>query len=91
MAGNPDKIVIDTNLRISFLISDTFSKIDVLLKEHRIRLLFSPELILEFIDVARRPKFMKLITQNDLKNLLNTIGSHADFIRGNFKSRFVSG
>ena len=43
--NEPLRIIIDTNLWISFLISDKQNKIDQLLFYNRVRLLFSTELL----------------------------------------------
>lgn len=54
--GN-EKIILDTNLWISFLISKNFSQLDELIENKNITLVFSNELLEEFIEVVRRPKF----------------------------------
>ena len=56
MPKTKDRIIIDTNLWISFLLSKDFSKLDKLLNSENLVLLFSRELLDEFVDVARRPK-----------------------------------
>jgi len=53
------KLILDTNLWISYLISNRFIKLDELMKEDRITFLFSRESLEEFIEVAsivRQPK-----------------------------------
>jgi len=80
MANRPERIVIDTNIFISFLISDTFSKLDKHLRTNEVRFLFSEELLNEFLEVVNRPKFKKYFSDKDLGNLLNSINLHADFI-----------
>ena len=52
-----DRGIIDTNLWISFLLTKNLAKIDTLFKENRVVLLFSQELLDEFIEVAERSKF----------------------------------
>jgi putative PIN family toxin of toxin-antitoxin system len=52
------RIIIDTNLWISFLLTKDYSKIDGLLKNDLVVLLFSQNLIDEFIEVANRPKLI---------------------------------
>jgi hypothetical protein len=75
-----DRIVIDTNLWISFLLSKEFSKLDKLLSRNQAVLLFSQELLEEFIAVARRPKFKKYFTVSDLNSLLSEIHLKAEFL-----------
>jgi putative PIN family toxin of toxin-antitoxin system len=74
------RIIIDTNLWISFLLTKDLSKIDSLLKGNNVKLLFSQELLEEFIEVAKRPKFKKYFSQQDIKSLLSKINTKAEFI-----------
>lgn len=64
------KIILDTNLWISFLISKKFSQIDELIEKRKIILIFSNELLEEFIDVVSRPKFKKYFSKNDVEKIL---------------------
>ena len=66
----PNRLILDTNLRISYLISSRLLAIDRLLEEKKIVLLFSPESLQEFIEVVRRPKFEKFFSEEDVKELL---------------------
>ena len=80
MANRPKRIVIDTNIFISFLISNTFSKLDKHLLSNKTRFLFSVELLNEFLEVVSRPKLKKYFSDKDLTKLLDSINDHADFI-----------
>lgn len=81
MATKPkDKIVIDTNLWISFLLTNDYSKIDRFFSSENIKLLFSQELIDEFIEVAQRSKFRKYFSLADLEDLLTKVRVEAEFI-----------
>ena len=80
MANRPERIVVDTNIFISFLISNTFSKLDKHLQSNKTRFLFSVELLNEFLDVVSRPKLKKYFSDKDLTKLLDSINDHADFI-----------
>lgn len=42
-------------------------------------LVFSKELLEEFISVIKRPKFRKIFTQNDTEKLIETIQYNAEF------------
>lgn len=67
------KVVIDTNLWISFLISKRTTKlIDVLMRDD-ICVYLSPELVKEFTDVARRPKLAKYFNQAKVLRLSQLI------------------
>ena len=74
------KVVIDTNLWISFLISNKMSEIDELILNKTIKLIFSEELIEEFIAVVQRPKFQKYFTENEVIALLEIIQEFAEII-----------
>jgi putative PIN family toxin of toxin-antitoxin system len=80
MALKNDRLVIDTNLWISFLLNKRLSALDQLFYNSQIELLFSDELITEFIDVAHRPKFRKYFSKNDLEELILRIRMHAEFV-----------
>jgi len=64
------KIILDTNLWISFLISKKFNRIDELIENKKITLIFSDELIEEFVDVVSRPKFKKYFSKRDIEKIL---------------------
>ncbi|ARN77373.1 putative toxin-antitoxin system toxin component, PIN family [Nonlabens spongiae] len=64
------KIILDTNLWISFLISKKFSQIDKLIENKKVILIFSNELLEEFIDVVSRPKFKKYFSKKDIEKFL---------------------
>ncbi len=74
------RLILDTNLWISFLISSRYEKLDKLLFDQECTLLFSQELLEEFITVAGRPKLKKYFSKNDLLELLNTIDEVAEFV-----------
>jgi len=74
------RIILDTNLWISFLISSQYEKFDELLYKQKCKLLFSLELLEEFIAVAKRPKLRKYISRDELEDLLETIDEVAEFV-----------
>jgi len=80
MANKPEKIIVDTNIFIYFLISNSFYKLEKRLKSNQVRLLFSEELLEEFLQVVNRPKFKKYFSEKDIKNLLNSVHDYADLI-----------
>jgi len=80
MASKKDRIVIDTNLWIRFLLNKTSSDLDRLLLQENIILLFSQELLEEFIEVARRPKFKKYFSAVDLQEVILQIREQGEFI-----------
>lgn len=80
MRRKASRIILDTNLWISFLISRDFSKLDELLFTKSCTLVFSQELIDEFIIVAKRPKFRRFFSEADIEDILETIDEYADFV-----------
>jgi putative PIN family toxin of toxin-antitoxin system len=74
-----DRIIIDTNLWISYLLTKN-PELDRLLASNLVTLLFSQDLILEFVEVAKRPKFKKYFSPSDLETLLVSLSSKAIFI-----------
>jgi hypothetical protein len=75
------KIIIDTNLWISFLITKSYKRIDDLIIDKKIRIVFSEELLSEFIEVIQRPELAKYFTKNDLEELLELFDFYGDFIK----------
>lgn len=61
------KIIIDTNLWISFLISKNFTFLQYLVETNKIELLYSNQLILEIDNVVNRPKFKKYFDAESVK------------------------
>ncbi len=61
MSKKNSRIILDVNLLISFLISSTIEPLLPLIKAGKVKLLFSENLMAEFIDVASRPKFKKIL------------------------------
>ena len=80
MPKKKDRIIIDTNLWISFLLTNDFSKLDEIFSAKLITLLFSQALLEEFIGVAQRPKLKKYFSLKDLEKLLSQIKNVAEFI-----------
>lgn len=74
------RVILDTNFWISFLISKKFKEIDGLIQSKKIVLVFSDELLDEFIEVARRPKFKKFFAKKDIEILLEIFDQYADLI-----------
>jgi len=74
------KVILDTNIWISYLISHRFNFIDKLIAENRIVLVLSDELLEEFIEVARRPKLQKYFSDEDLLALLELLAWNGTLI-----------
>lgn len=80
MKSNSKKVIIDTNLWISFLISKNYSQLDEIIFSRKCILIFSEELLDEFLTVIKRPKFRKFFSQADTENLIETIQEYAEFV-----------
>ena len=81
MQNKVSRIIIDTNLWISFLITKDFGKLDEILFSRHGILVFSQELLDEFLEVARRTKFRRFFSSTDIEELLETIDEYADFVK----------
>lgn len=80
MPKKKNRVIIDTNLWISFLLTNDFSKLDRIFASEFVTLLFSQTLLDEFIEVTQRPKFKKYFSLVDLEILLYQIKNEAEFI-----------
>ncbi len=72
------RVVLDTNLWISFLISKKYDAIDQLFETDQIVLLFCDRLIQEFTEVALRPKFRKYFQADDIEDLLLSFEAYGE-------------
>ena len=80
MQKKVSRIIIDTNLWISFLITKDFTKLDEIIFSGKGVLVFSKELLDEFLEVAKRPKFRRFFSLDDIEEMLETIDEYADFV-----------
>ena len=74
-------IILDTNLWISYLISKRLSKIDMLFQLEIVTLIFSEELLAEFFEVAKRPKFRKYFSEEKLEKLLGAFDFYGKIVK----------
>ncbi|MDP9048165.1 MAG: putative toxin-antitoxin system toxin component, PIN family [Bacteroidota bacterium] len=74
------KVIIDTNLWISFLLKNDLSVFDTIITSTKITLVFSQELVEEFVEVTQRNKFRKYFDLDDVENLLVKVQSRAIFV-----------
>jgi putative PIN family toxin of toxin-antitoxin system len=74
------RLILDTNLWISYLISKKLARIDKLFDDDEVVLLFSEQLLEEFIEVANRPKFRKYFLVDDLEELLALFGVYGELV-----------
>lgn len=67
---NEIKVIVDTNLWISWLITKDYKKLDKVFLKKNFKLVFSLELIEEFIEVVHRPKLRKYFSKKDIETII---------------------
>ncbi len=75
------RVILDTNLWISFLITKALSKLDRPIQQRKIRLLFSEEALSEFLDVATRPEFEKYFAHSDIVEIFEYMDQYGSIIK----------
>ena len=75
-----DKVIIDTNLWISFLIGHKAGFVRRMLTDLRFDVYFCARLIEEIRDVASRDKIRRHINPNDISDLLAIINAFCQFV-----------
>ena len=80
MPNQNDRVIIDTNLWISFLLTKDLSKFDAIIADELITLVFCQELIDEFVAVTQRSKLKKYFDLDDVESLLLKIRNRAIFV-----------
>jgi uncharacterized protein len=75
-----DRLVIDTNLWISYLLTKDLAKLNSIIANNEIELIISQELIDEIIEVTQRPKFKKYFDLDDVELLIKLLIDKALFI-----------
>lgn len=78
--SKPSKIIIDTNLWISFIISNKLNIIEKLLISGKVRILFSSELIDEIQATITKPKLKKYFRTNALGEMLSAVEHYVDLV-----------
>ncbi len=74
------RVILDTNLWISYLISKRLSKIDKLFEKGDLVLLFSEESLEEFIEVAGRPRFRTYFQNTQIEELLSLFDAFGEIV-----------
>lgn len=75
------RVIIDTNIWISFLIGRRMSNLMRLLTRMEVQLIFSDELLNELHEVAKRPKFLKYFSSTvQSKNLIDFLRSIGELV-----------
>ena len=69
------KVVIDTNIWISFLLGKTLTALADHIVQGKIRIVLSYDLLAEFIQVVSRPKFKNIFDKGKTEELLTLLES----------------
>jgi len=80
MHGNPLRVVIDTNIWISFLIGKSIRGLSEAIISGQVIVLFSDDLFGELIEVLKRPKFKKYFSETAIEDLVTLLYEKADLI-----------
>ena len=80
MPAGKTRVIIDTNLWIRFLITGNFKHLDSLIENGVIEIIYSRELLEEFLHVVSRSKFVKFFSRSDVVNLLKRLRSCSGLI-----------
>jgi len=75
-----DFVKIDTNLWISYLISRKYSFLDNLIISGQVKLVFSKELLDEFLFISQRPKFVNYFNKKDVDKLFDFFDKYSVLI-----------
>ncbi len=78
--SKPLRLIIDTNLWISFLISDRQKRLDTLMFLDKVQFLFSSELLEEIRISILKPKLTKYFSANALEEMLLTLETYIHLV-----------
>ena len=84
------RVIIDTNVLISMLISGSFSWLRDKFESRYITFVFSEELFSEFVTVAMRPKFRRWFSEAEVAELLQLLSSVSEVYTVNKSSSIKS-
>jgi len=71
------KVVIDTNIWISYLLGSLLQSIDEKILTNKIKIVVSDEMLKELSEVSSRSKFENILTTNRVKELFALLDSYA--------------
>lgn len=81
LGSNQIRIVIDTNLWISFIISKNIQKLDHLLLLNSIVILFSEDLLEEIRVTITKPKLKKYFSESAMEEMLSAFEDYIELIK----------
>jgi putative PIN family toxin of toxin-antitoxin system len=71
------KVVIDTNIWVSYLIGSILQDLDEKILSKEIKVVVSEEMLKELSKVSNRPKFKNIFTTKRMKELFSLLDSYA--------------
>ena len=74
------RLVIDTNIWVSFLIGKTLAGLSDAIVSDSVKIIFSAELFEELIEVLQRPKFSNYFTQDNIQEFISLIHSKIEWV-----------
>jgi putative PIN family toxin of toxin-antitoxin system len=74
------RVVIDTNIWISYLVGQTLSGLTDQILNERIIILYSEELLAELVEVLHRQKFKKYFTSENIQELISLIDAKFEHV-----------
>jgi len=78
--NNSLRVVIDTNIWISFLIGKHLSQLKEPLINGKVTILFSEELFEEVLAVLQRPKFRKYFSSEAIRELITLLSVKIEWV-----------
>lgn len=78
--NKPLRLIVDTNLWVSFVISNNLNQLDSFLFSGNTKLLFSTELLAEIKETITKPKLKKFFEANALDEMLSSFEPFIDLI-----------
>jgi uncharacterized protein len=84
MKNNVLRVVIDTNIWISFLIGKSLAGLNKAVINDQVIVLFSDDLFSELIEVLNRPKFKKYFSESSIQNLIALLNEKVELIATSF-------
>jgi len=83
------KLIIDTNIWISFLIGKSLKGLQYFLQDNRFQIITSNEQISELVDVLSRPKLQKYFSKEQVIDFLKLIEYRIIQVKETVKSMFA--
>lgn len=75
------RVVVDTNIWISAIISENFNLLFETIVEGRIKMIYSSQLMSEFLSVVLRPKMHKYFSLNEIVVIRDFIREHGEYVK----------